>query len=114
MVPYFAKDLKFACGIGCPRTVACEFIVQWWKKAYLKLEGYESRHGWSWLMICSEVRELWGSRSVCMGILSISMWLSVQLGEMPCVHQLGENKVKSGTINVKSTFYSNCSLTSML
>lgn len=20
MVPYFAKDLKFACGIGCPRA----------------------------------------------------------------------------------------------
>lgn len=112
MVPYFAKDLKFACGIGCPRAVACEFIVQWWKKAYLKLEAYESRHGWSWFMICSEVRELWSGRGVCMGILSISMWLSVQLRES--VHPLGENKVKSGTINVKSTFYSNCSLTSML
>lgn len=45
MVPYFAKDLKFACGIGCPRAVAFEFIVQWWKKAYLKLEGYESHTG---------------------------------------------------------------------
>lgn len=40
MVPYFAKDLKFACGIGCPRAVAFEFIFsKWWKKAYLKLEG---------------------------------------------------------------------------